>query len=256
METSEKNMITKPHHVMWGVKRSGPGYYFNTFQPVFQRIPEDTKFLDDKYKEIREKSQKGEISPLKAVSESLKLLWSKDTWNDGITQRVEVLKKEGRDVRVLDLMGYGAVIRKLDVKGLAVAFEDIRTPDEKQYDLVRGVGFVEGNILSSKTWRKIKEDAEKNGKFDLILCRPLAGLSQIPKSGIVYSSFIQRLYNLTNPDRGTILSETHDSMRPAVDSFREKINQIDGISAKNTIGTFSLMRFPNSPGSIPEGVFK
>ncbi|MDP3917690.1 MAG: hypothetical protein Q8Q30_00745 [Candidatus Woesebacteria bacterium] len=256
MDNNFEQMMSEPKRIVWARKRSGPGSYYNSFQHVFPRIPEDTKILDEKYKELREKAEKGEIGPLKQVSEALKLLWNRDTWSDGITQRVDMFKKEGRDVRVLDLMGYGAVLRKLDVKGLAVALEDARTLEEKQYDAKRGVGFVEGNALSSKTWQKIKEDVKEHGQFDLILCRPLAGISQIPENRVVYAAFIQRLYRLTRPDRGTILSEIHYDMKPVVERFSKNINTIEGIIAKNTSGAFSLMRFPGSPDQIPENIFQ
>jgi hypothetical protein len=241
----------------WTFKKSGALSYSSTLGPAFISDERDQRKINKELDEYEKLFNERKIGTLKYLGKLFGFILKLNDPNV-ISTRVEALKDEGKKVRVLDLMGYGSVIRKLDTSGLAVAFEDFRTSEEKDFDKERGVGFVTGNVLSSKTWGKIDEDVKLNGPFDLVLCRPLGGKINIPEREMIYSALINKMYSVTNPDGGMILTEFHRGMKEKVNDFVRNISKVDnlkGIRAKSAMGAFCLTRKIDSPDTLPVEAF-
>lgn len=138
---------------------------------------------------------------------------------------------------VLDLMGYGDVLRKLPIDaGLAIALEDPRRTYDKNLDKEKNITLLEGNILKRNTWNKIDEWLHnKNAEvgFNLILCRPVRGLSYLTEQQKVHITLLQRLWKLLNSNGGRLITQIQDRLFPSLLMFDwiNMLNQMKGIRA-------------------------
>lgn len=87
----------------------------------------------------------------------------------------------GQVIRVGQLLSRTLSLGKLE--GFALALKDRRSKAMKGYDERNNIGVVEGDIMSPGSWKLIEAELRKIGekvKFDIIFCRPLGALKNIP----------------------------------------------------------------------------
>lgn len=171
-----------------------------------------------------------------------------------LRELVERKKIEQIEVLVLDLMGYGYVTRDLGVRGCAVGLTDKRSSKAKEFDESVGNGFVAGNIRRAKTWRGMRnwlEEQEPGKKFDLILCRPIAGMRTLPQDESFYAYTLKSLYGMLSSEDGHLLSEFHWSMQDTVEEAVEKLSRINGVETRFSVSDlgqqFMLIKHPTAP---------
>ncbi len=249
---------TKPTE---GINKSGTISYGLTFTNVIpqkanqilvaeSQIRRNTR--EKQYNENQDKAEKsGDVLSLfKNLLEHFKSElpeFSKEV--DFFKTWVEYRRRKFGEVKVLDIMSQGGILRKLGVSGGSVALSDKRTQSEKEIDKSESRFLVFGDILSAGTWRKIKDQTPKGG-FDLVLCRPIAGLKNLPANGELYTVIFQRMYEMLSNQEGILLTEYHPSQSKFVEESCNKLNKIQGIEAKSDSNTFSLMKHPEAPNSI------
>ena len=242
----------------WTMKRSGPSNYDRDLG--FAYVPDarlDKSNFTKRMDSLDEMFRDRKISAIKYLGKMIGFLWEEraNIFMDNITRRTEGLKKEKDNVRVLDLMDYGHVIRKLGTSGLSVALEDPRSDSEREYDIQNKIGFVKGNVFSSQTWEEIYKDVKENGPFDMILCRPWGAKKFIPNDTTTYSLMVRRMYRILNPNSGLLLTQYGGEMDTKVKEFSNRINSIEGIKSRCLGGAFSIAREPVSPNKIATKFF-
>ena len=129
-----------------------------------------------------------------------------------LSELTEALRVRSGTSFVLDLLGYGHVLRRLPIdRGLAVALADPRHEYEKERDEKNGIELITGNVVRGKTWKKMRRWIESRGgedaKFNLILCRPVAGMDGLTENRAVHAVLLQRAWQLLSPDCGTLLTQ-------------------------------------------------
>jgi hypothetical protein len=122
---------------------------------------------------------------------------------------VDLVINEEKPV-VIDLMSATGALSTLfeklpqrDKLGIAVSLGDSRTDEDIAEDNSLGIEQVVGDIVSSSTWRDIKESLQGR-KADLIMERSLGGIRTLPCSKLVYLTLLQRAWDIL-ADEGTML---------------------------------------------------
>lgn len=140
-----------------------------------------------------------------------------------ITDHLKRRKSKGMTNFALDLAGgNGEALRSLFTRqrhlidaGLTVGLTDQRGGYREEIDQQRNLSFLAGNLLRGTTWRKIADWAQANtadGRFDLILCRPIAGLSLgLPLE--IAPPIFQRILTLLNTNGGLLLTQVPADIR-------------------------------------------
>lgn len=242
---SKQDIENKKIQDKWPIYRSKSLSYSRTFRELLHPILIDrTKvniFYDenDSNKQITRKS-------VKEISYFLKYLFPRDL----IRIIVDRLKQAGNEVRMLDLMSYGAILSDLNVKGCAVALTDKRSIKDRYDDLNNQRIFIEGDIMSKRTWHEIsliKKSNFSDQPFNMILCRPLSGIENIARSSQFYNYMIYQVYALLSPDYGIFLTEFHGSMRSYVETGTRQLNSFEGIEAycHSKKNIFMMIKHPN-----------
>lgn len=147
-------------------------------------------------------------------------------------------KQRTRKAFVLDLMGYGQVLRGLSIDGgLAVALGDPRSEADKQWGRERNIEFIEGNILRRSAWNKMQRWIDLQGtddkKFDLILCRAVRGLDDLTDKKEVHIILLQRAWQMLSPNGGTLLTQIQEHLfdEVLVNRWVRLLNQTEGVRA-------------------------
>lgn len=184
------------------------------------------------------------------------------------------------NMKVLDFMGYGDVLRNLstDIPGrgqpnhIALALSDRRTDDERMFDQAHSIDFLQGNVLSGRTWAKLRSWLQNHGEhnrgFSLIMARPMGAILKIPEP--FRYPLLQKLWKLTDVQSGILLaqltysSQTAEQFVKSILEFEKLVSQ-QGISMtwnqeqvvehnNNTI-VMKLVKTPNAPQQLPRFSF-
>lgn len=139
-------------------------------------------------------------------------LW---TGESPISEFLYERKKQNIKSYAVDLASDTTALRNLSERvlingGVAVGLSDLRGEGERALDKFLNVEMVKGDLLKRSTWLKIarymKGIGSSTGRADLIVCRPGAGLLEIPTN---YSNvLIRRMVNFLNPC-GQLITQTH-----------------------------------------------
>lgn len=127
-----------------------------------------------------------------------------------IEELIEARKKVKGRVYALDVMAPADTLRALDAidGGIAMTLADARTEDQKTIDSNRNIKTIDGDITKRKPWRIVDDwlrEKQADG-FDLILCRPIAGWSYVPKDPLLYTTLFNRAWKILSPE-GVMLIE-------------------------------------------------
>lgn len=234
----------------WPVSRSGSARYSDYFQKVIKNEPPAQKNLTSLWNWYVNNLDRG---------------YSKKPQKDVIREMVEQKKQQGVNVRILDLMSYGYFIRDLGVQGCAVALTDRRRMNDKTKDDINGITFIDGDIMSPKTWRRITAyltEQGTNAQFDFIICRPLGGLDYLPASPELYENIFYRVYPLLSSNDGVLLTQCHHKLENFIVAANAKFNSVTGLEARlhfpKLLGmksrlfhnVFMLIKHPEAPATI------
>lgn len=204
----------------WGMIDSDASSYSDAFGPLLQRCPIYAHF-DDAFQ----------------------------IENAIVALKIYKQQRLGRIPRVADIMSYGSVLEDLDVPGVAIGLTDRRTSKQVTSDMQSDRQFIPGDILKASTWVQMNRYVEEHGQFDIIMCRPVAGISKIPAHELVQASLFARFYDVLSTDSGTLFTE----FRHGVEQYVDSLNEITGIYADATIGgDFMLLRSPDAPATSRE----
>jgi len=167
----------------------------------------------------------------------------------------EAKKVQQGEVIVLDLMGYGGVLRDLEVRGCAVALTDRRGFITRRFDRKLGIGHIVGDIGSARTWRAMENWLQSQGeglRFDIICCHPLDGLNNVPQNKEFYAYIFKKLYSMLSNNDGYLFAQFHSSMSHFVEEFVEQMRDIEGIEVKFLINphVFMLIKHRDSPQEL------
>lgn len=129
---------------------------------------------------------------------------------------------------IIDLMGPGEFYRDLQrkgwkVSGVALTLADTRNKDSRRVDRKNHNGYVTGDILNRKTWRKLQQQLPA-GKADLIVCNPGGGWVNIPKSPNIFMGLLDRAYRLLNVD-GRLVTTVPEEFIPQIKAFRDNLKK-------------------------------
>lgn len=143
--------------------------------------------------------------------------------DESINEILEERKKEGKKNLVCDLMAGTGFLESIEENidgGVAVGLGDGRNILDQEDDAEKGIDMVEGNLLSKKTWKKLKEELETKKQiinaqnqsehvdgFTMITCRPLGGIFYLTKDINVHFWLLQNAYTLLSSDHGVLLTE-------------------------------------------------
>lgn len=138
----------------------------------------------------------------------------------GFSPYLAMLKQQRGRLYVLDLaaptMSFLAKHSEIDA-GIAVTLADTRSAEQKHADEQRQLYLVEGSLLRRSTWLKLHEAMRQHAMagFDLIVCRPYAGMNDVTEDREVlagfYYSLLYRALRLLDP-RGMLMTELPDVM--------------------------------------------
>lgn len=188
-----------------------------------------------------------------------------DVFEDVLDKGIFKLLIDRPNPVVIDLMGPSKAISTLFPQipqqsklGIALSFLDKRTPEEKARDIELNIYQISGDILQRKTWKEL-EDKLQGRKADLVIARPVAGLTHIPIDKRILTGLISRIWNLLTENNGILLLQTRSQsefskknidIEKWIRFLKEK--QIDARSSFYCIsGVLSLIKTPNSPTNLP-----
>lgn len=130
----------------------------------------------------------------------------------GLAEVVRDRRKRNLPAVVLDVMSDPTVVRELQPDaGLAIGLTDTRDPAERAADNEHDIDMIVGNVLSKQTWRQVQQWLEQHAPakvFDLILARPVAGISTLSNEPEVYYFILNQMWKTLSPNDGTLLAET------------------------------------------------
>lgn len=177
-------------------------------------------------------------------------------------------KDGGRKTLVMDLMGYGHVLRDLPVSGgLAVALSDPRNRHTTYEDSLRNISLKTGDVLLGGTWKKIRDwlgdqDVEDK-RFNLILFRPIRGIENITNNIDVNFALLRNLWQILNVDNGMIFAQANipignrDKLHAWVNAINKsypglaKLIDSNGMPFYDLGPKLLLVKTPNSPHRLP-----
>lgn len=223
----------------WRISRSNSAGYNKRFHGLLSGDSDDIELLR-------------EMTLASALTRAFKemLTFHRD---NRLKAMVEEKKSRGR-VLALDLMGYGSVLRDLDIEGVAVCLKDRRNLKEIASDDDGGRTVIAGDIRSAQTWRKLHVymcEVADGAKFDFIFCLPIGALYKIPSERIFYEYCFGKLYSTLSPNGGILLSQVNGRMTSLAGEAARALNEIEGIDAAFQMsiqGTaFMLTKHPNAP---------
>lgn len=164
-------------------------------------------------------------------------------------QLIKESKKKTGKAFALDFMGYGQILRELPIDGgVAVALGDPRNEYMRELDLERNIHFVEGNVFHRKTWNEMQRWLDKqetdDGKFDLILSRPVRELDDLTNNKGINVVLLQRGWQMLSSNGGVLLTQFLEQVfEPSlVEQWIRLLNQTPGIKAE-----YSFIRNPACP---------
>lgn len=166
---------------------------------------------------------------------------------------------------IVDLMGTGEFYRDLQrngrkVSGIALTLADTRGGNSRKLDRKNHNGYVTGDILNRKTWKKLQQQLP-DGKADLIVCNPGGGWVSFPKSPRIFIGFLDRAYRLLNVD-GKLITTVPQEFIPQIENLRDKLTD-NGVNvevkilptvgweySENPSAELMLQRANNSPATL------
>lgn len=181
---------------------------------------------------------------------------------------VDSIKAQGQTPFVLDVGAETSLLRSLNVPGIAVCLADTRSEDVKREDLASNRYLVNGDVLNLKSWKKIRKVMETMGVqngFPLIISVAEGGLRQITENHSIHFRLLQEMWNLLNPDGGTLIIKTHistgkpfysgDYLLLLLSEGIEYIKHLNNIgvdaSYVTTNGVIKFIRHPHAPVKLP-----
>ena len=158
-------------------------------------------------------------------------------------------KMERVEVKAADIMGYGAVLRDLDINGVAIALTDARTEQMKLYDEEHDIQMIVGDVFSTRTWNKLDALYPEQEYFDFLLCSPNGASPRIPDSIEISAYLLSRIYPHLSRNHGIFLTEIHskDCVNTEFVSSVEVLNNLPGISTFIGMNSFMLVKDQEAP---------
>jgi hypothetical protein len=155
----------------------------------------------------------------------------------------------GHQVMGLDLMGDGTVLTELNIGGAAINLIDRRSDELRKKELELGIVLIDGNILASLTWKRLKV---LNKKFDLILFRPGAGIRNITDKSAIHAWILQQAWSVLGLG-GTLIAQTPIESQPLLEVWASKKH--DGLNASCSKQYFSprlvIKKLDHAPNKLP-----
>jgi hypothetical protein len=158
-------------------------------------------------------------------------------------KRIVDLLKAKKEPVVVDLMAPSATIVDLfnhlpqpQKHGIALSYEDLRTNEEKQRDSRMNIQQLQGDVLTSSTWKRL-ENSLDGRKADLVMERALGGLICIPVHKDFYAYAVSKMWNMLSDQEGVLLIQTPgidklESVDVFVPEWVEQLNE-SGIKAES-----------------------
>lgn len=174
---------------------------------------------------------------------------------------------------ILDLMASAAGLRDLFKRthsepelGIAVAYEDVRSPSQRASDLLSGIFQLRSDLADRQSWVEIGDILD--GEVDLIIQRGRAGVDSMPAHRGFYNTVKRHLWAALARD-GLMVSQVHNDqeLRSAginLSRWTSRLNRI-GVQARyvpgvpvlqrdannDCYGIVSLVKTPNAPKYLP-----
>jgi hypothetical protein len=166
---------------------------------------------------------------------------------------------------VVDLMASSAALADLynglqhlpDKRGIALGLTDMRSPAQKRRDSALGIMQLTGDLMLDPTWQELHRAVGVRGA-DLVLQRAEGGLDCLPPHRHYMAYAMNRVWNMTNADGGTILMQIPGAgrlLRWGIDleSWVENMRHAGANVSYNPMAFPGLLitRTPAAPAQIP-----
>lgn len=143
---------------------------------------------------------------------------------------------DARQIAGLDVMGSGHIFYELGFgHGAGMALSDAR-PDDMKNKHGASVDVITGDVLDPASWRAVTEwlraQDMPDKAFQLILFRPLGGITTIPQHPDLLYTLLQRAWNVLSDQNGELFSVIPYACSNLVHQWVDVCNQIPGVRAR------------------------
>lgn len=214
--------------------------------------------------EARGKHWGGYRSPIESYTSTFWYLLDKQHIPDIVFAKKNT-EGEPKQVFGLDLMSDTTALRGLPLDaGIALGLVETREAEAIDKDRLRRIEYVTGDIIDESSWEKIDAASRRLGinRFDIILCRPIAGTSTIPGDFHTLNYLLSNMWKRLSERQGLVLTEVHPLLALDLYDWVLRFRNTTGIDIQSAVfhidsvnpvnPQLRIIKNQNDPTSLPE----